>query len=46
MSNKSTIKCPDDGREFEATDAFRDEVQRELKCEAKELSNTLEQGRK
>jgi len=36
MSNKSTIKCPNCQHEFEATDAFRDEVQRELNTKAKE----------
>lgn len=34
MSNKSTIKCPNCQHEFEATDAFRDEVQRELNSKA------------
>lgn len=36
MSNKSTIKCPNCQHEFEATDAFRDEVQRDLNKKAKE----------
>ncbi len=36
MSNKSTIKCPNCQHEFEATDALRDEVQRELNTKAKE----------
>ncbi len=36
MSNKSTIKCPNCATEFEATDAFRNEVQRELNLKAKE----------
>lgn len=36
MSNKSTITCPNCKHEFEATDAFRDEVQRELNTKAKE----------
>ncbi|HWY11511.1 MAG TPA: DUF2130 domain-containing protein [Bacteroidia bacterium] len=36
MSNKSTITCPNCKTEFEATDAFRDEVQRELNTKAKE----------
>ena len=36
MSNKSTIKCPNCTTEFEATDAFRNEVQRELNLKAKE----------
>ncbi len=36
MSNKSTIKCPNCQHEFEATDAFRDEVQRDLNTKAKE----------
>lgn len=36
MSNKSTIKCPNCHHEFEATDAFRDEVQRDLNKKAKE----------
>ncbi len=36
MSNKSTISCPKCGHEFEATDAFRDEVQKELNLKAKE----------
>jgi len=35
MSNKSTIKCPNCGNEFEATDAFRDEVQKDLNLKAK-----------
>jgi hypothetical protein len=35
MSNKSTIKCPNCQHEFEATDAFRDEVQRDLNEKAK-----------
>lgn len=36
MSNKSTIKCPNCSHEFEATDAFRDEVQKDLNAKAKE----------
>lgn len=36
MSNKSTIKCPNCSHEFEATDAFRDEVQKDLNLKAKE----------
>jgi hypothetical protein len=36
MSNNSTIKCPNCSYEFEATDAFRDEVQRELNLKAKD----------
>lgn len=36
MSNKSTIKCPNCQHEFEATDAFKDEVQRDLNKKAKE----------
>jgi hypothetical protein len=36
MSNKSTITCPNCKHEFEATDAFRDEVQKELNLKAKE----------
>src|SRR5688572_17872497 len=36
MNNKSTIKCPNCSHEFEATDAFRDEVQKELNIKAKE----------
>lgn len=36
MSNKSTIRCPNCNHEFEATDAFRDEIQKELNLKAKE----------
>ncbi len=36
MSNNSTIKCPNCSYEFEATDAFRDEVQKDLNLKAKE----------
>lgn len=36
MSSKFTIKCPNCAHEFEATDAFRDEVQRELNTKAKD----------
>lgn len=36
MSTKSLIKCPSCGNEFEATDAFRDEIQNELNLKAKE----------
>ncbi|MDP2385104.1 MAG: DUF2130 domain-containing protein [Bacteroidota bacterium] len=32
----SSIKCPNCGTQFEATDAFRDEVQRELNLKAKD----------
>lgn len=35
MSTKSTIKCPNCHHEFEATDAFREEVQRDLNEKAK-----------
>jgi hypothetical protein len=35
MSNKSTIKCPNCGTSFEATDAFRAEVEQQLNKEAK-----------
>jgi hypothetical protein len=43
MSNKSTIKCPNCQHEFEATDAFRDEVQRELNSKAKEWQQKKEE---
>lgn len=43
MSNKSTIKCPNCHHEFEATDAFRDEVQRDLNKKAKEWQNQKEE---
>lgn len=43
MSNKSTIKCPNCQHEFEATDAFRDEVQRELNTKAKEWQTKKEE---
>ncbi len=36
MSNKSTIKCPNCSHEFDASDVFRDEVERELKMKVKE----------
>lgn len=36
MSNNSTIKCPNCQHEFEVTDAFRDEVQKDLNIKAKE----------
>ncbi len=36
MSSKFTIKCPNCAHEFEATDAFRDEVQKELNAKAKD----------
>ena len=36
MSKKSTIKCPKCHHEFEATDAFREEVQQDLNKKAKE----------
>ncbi|MCC6371949.1 MAG: DUF2130 domain-containing protein, partial [Bacteroidia bacterium] len=36
MSNKSTIKCPKCNHEFEASDAFRDEVQKELNLKARD----------
>ncbi len=42
MSNKSTIKCPNCQTEFEATDAFRDEVQRDLNKKAKEWQEKKE----
>ncbi|MBL7918410.1 MAG: DUF2130 domain-containing protein [Bacteroidia bacterium] len=42
MSNKSTIKCPKCSHEFEATDAFRDEVQKELNQKAKEWQEKKE----
>lgn len=42
MSNKSTIKCPNCQHEFEATDAFRDEVQRDLNKKAKEWQEKKE----
>lgn len=43
MSNKSTIKCPNCSHEFEATDAFRDEVQKELNLKAKDWQNKREE---
>lgn len=43
MSNKSTIKCPNCHTEFEATDAFRDEIQRELNNKAKEWQKNKEE---
>ncbi len=43
MNNKSTIKCPNCSHEFEATDAFRDEVQKELNIKAKEWQNKREE---
>lgn len=43
MSNKSTITCPNCHHEFEATDAFRDEVQKELNQKAKEWQNKREE---
>ncbi|MBX3163515.1 MAG: DUF2130 domain-containing protein [Bacteroidetes bacterium] len=43
MSNKSTIKCPSCSQEFEATDAFRDEVQKELNQKAKEWQSKREE---
>lgn len=43
MSNKSTIKCPNCHHEFEATDAFRDEVQRDLNEKAKKWQNQKEE---
>jgi hypothetical protein len=36
MSNKSTIKCPNCKTEFDATDAFRAELEKELNFKAKE----------
>lgn len=36
MSNKSTIKCPNCKTEFEATDAFRAELEKELNAKAKD----------
>ncbi len=42
MSNKSTITCPKCSHEFEATDAFRDEVQKELNQKAKEWQEKKE----
>ncbi len=43
MSNKSTIKCPNCSHEFEATDAFRDEVQKDLNLKAKEWQTKKEE---
>ncbi len=43
MSNKSTIQCPNCHTEFEATDAFRDEIQRELNNKAKEWQKNKEE---
>ncbi len=36
MSNKSTIKCPNCKTEFDATDAFRVELEKELNAKAKD----------
>lgn len=36
MSNKSTIKCPNCKTEFDATDAFRAELEKELNAKAKD----------
>lgn len=36
MSNKSTIKCPNCNTEFDATDAFRAELEKELNAKAKD----------
>lgn len=41
MENK--IKCPSCGHQFEATDAIRDEVQRELNLKAKEWQSKKEE---
>lgn len=43
MSNKSTIKCPNCNHEFEATDAFRDEIQKELNLKAREWQGKREE---
>jgi hypothetical protein len=43
MSNKSTIKCPNCHHEFEATDAFRLEVERDLNKKAKEWQEKKEE---
>jgi hypothetical protein len=43
MSNKSTIKCPNCQHEFEATDAFRQEVERDLNKKAKEWQEKKEE---
>jgi len=43
MSNKSTITCPKCSFEFEATDAFRSEVQRELNLKAIEWQSKREE---
>lgn len=39
----STIKCPNCSHEFEATDAFRDEVQKDLNAKAKEWQTKREE---
>jgi hypothetical protein len=39
----ANIKCPSCGHEFEATDAFREEVQRELNSKAKEWLSKKEE---
>ena len=41
MENK--IKCPSCGHQFEATDAIRDEVQRELNLKAKDWQSKKEE---
>lgn len=43
MSNKSTIKCPNCQHEFEATDAFKAEVERDLNKKAKEWQDKKEE---
>lgn len=43
MSTKSTIKCPNCQHEFEATDAFRQEVERDLNKKAKEWQEKKEE---
>lgn len=43
MSNKSTIKCPNCSHEFEATDAFRGEVENELRQKMKDWQSKKEQ---
>ena len=39
----TNIKCPKCSHEFEATDAFREEVQRELNTKAKEWQSKREE---
>ncbi|MBS1636849.1 MAG: DUF2130 domain-containing protein [Bacteroidetes bacterium] len=46
MSSSSKIKCPNCQHEFEATDAFRDEIQQELKTKMLEWQSRKEEDYK